>query len=61
MELDFETPQSKGGGRRIYVQMIVRVLDTTFPKEGTYSIAMLVNGETKADIPLTVGGPPKTT
>lgn len=43
-------------GKRIRMQTVLRIIDTVFPKQGEYVISVLIDGDTKAEVPLSVGG-----
>ena len=44
-------PPSKPG-QRVKIQTIIPLENMVFPKAGAYSFHVMINGETKADIPL---------
>ena len=39
------------------METVIRLIDTTFPKEGDYSVVILVDGDEKANIPVSLGFP----
>jgi hypothetical protein len=53
---DFEVPQAQSPGETVNMQSIIRLVDVVFPKPGRYVINVLINGDTKAQVPLRVGG-----
>ena len=52
---DLTVPPPKEQGQRIQIQAIMRLVDTVFPKKGRYVFAVLVDGKTEAEVPLSVG------
>ena len=52
---EVSVPPAKSG-KRIRMQTVMRILDTVFPKKGEYVISVLIDGDTKAEVPLSVGG-----
>jgi hypothetical protein len=52
---DFDVPQPARPGEPVSIQSITRILDVVFPKAGKYAIHILIGGEEKASVPLTVG------
>jgi hypothetical protein len=54
-------PEPKSPGRRVQVQTVLRLVGTTFPKEGDYVVAILINGEAKAEVPLSLTLVPQET
>jgi len=59
VEGEFTVPPANRAGSRVYMETVIRMVDTTFEKQGDYSLAILINEEEKASIPLTVGPPPR--
>lgn len=51
---DFPVPEPEKPGEMVNMQSIIRIIDTVFPKAGRYVINVLINGETKARVPLVV-------
>ncbi len=41
-------------GQRIQMGSILRFTDVVFPKAGAYNLAIMVDGDTKAEVPLSV-------
>jgi hypothetical protein len=41
-------------GQRIQMSSILRFTDVVFPKEGAYSLHIMVDGDTKAEVPMSV-------
>ena len=58
VEGEFTIPPAKQPGRRVHMEAIIRLIDTTFQNEGDYTFAIMINDEEKASIPLTVGPRP---
>lgn len=52
-EARFEVPPPQAG-RRIRMHTIVNLVGTRFEREGDYQLAILINGDQKAEIPLSV-------
>jgi hypothetical protein len=50
----FMMPKLRKPGRKMQVGLILPLRDTVFPKEGSYQIAVVVDGRTEIEIPLTV-------
>lgn len=53
-QAEFTVPLPKVSGRRIRVQWIIKLQNTTFQREGPHQVAILLNGQTEAEIPLGV-------
>lgn len=53
---DITVPPAKDPGDRSRMQLIVRLLDTVFPRKGRYVFSVLIDGRTESEIPLSVGG-----
>ena len=43
-------------GKRIRMLTVLRIVGAVFPKRGDYVVAVLIDGDTKAEVPLSVGG-----
>jgi hypothetical protein len=41
-------------GRRIRMQTIMRITDAVFPQPGDYTFAVLIDGKTEAEVPLSL-------
>lgn len=50
----FMMPKLQKPGRKMQLGLILPLRDTVFPKEGSYQIAVVVDGRTEVEIPLTV-------
>jgi len=50
---EFAVPEARSG-RRIRMQIIMPINDAVFPKPGDYNFAVLVDGRTEAEVPLSV-------
>ena len=50
---EFLVPTAEGG-RRIRMQTLMRLRDTVFPKPGDYTFAILIDGKTEAEVPLSL-------
>ena len=44
----------RGVGSSVYANVILRLVGVVFPKPGTYEFSVLVDGDTKGSLPLTV-------
>lgn len=47
---------SAQSGKRIRIQTVMRIVDAVFPKRGDYTVTVLIDGDTKAEVPFSVGG-----
>lgn len=56
----FQVQPAKRPGRKSVMETLIRLVAVTFPKEGDYTFEIMINGESKANIPLNVGPPPST-
>ena len=56
MEGEITIPPPAKSGERVHMQLTLQLIDTVFPKEGRYQVVVLVDGNTGAEIPLSVGG-----
>lgn len=55
---EFEVPKPEGsGGQPVNMQSIIKIVDTIFPRAGRYVVNVLIGGETKAQVRLSVGEP----
>lgn len=54
---EFDVPAPGRPGQKAQMETIIRLIGTTFPHEGDYSLAILINEEEKAFIPISVGPP----
>lgn len=54
LQANFVVPAPKQPGQRIRLHSIMRLQGTRFERAGNYRIAILVNGESKAEVPLSV-------
>ncbi len=50
---EFSVGDSKGG-QRIRMQTVMRIVDAVFPKAGDYVFAVLIDGKTEAEVPLSI-------
>ncbi len=48
----FKMPKLQKPGRKMQLGLILPLRDTVFPKEGSYQIAVVVDGRTEVEIPL---------
>ena len=53
---DFVVPKAAQPGEYAHMQLVMRLVDTVFPKKGKYAIYVLIDGNTEATVPLSVGG-----
>jgi hypothetical protein len=51
---DFGVPEPRKPGERVRMGSILRVTDAVFPQAGAYSFSILIDGDEKATIPLSV-------
>lgn len=52
---DFEVPKPPKSGEPVSIQIITRIVNVVFPKAGRYAIWILIDGDSKVRVPLTVG------
>ena len=52
----FTVPKPKRSGDPAHMQLIMRLIDTVFPRAGRYVFHILIDGRTEHDVPLDVGG-----
>lgn len=50
----FKLPSPAKPGSRLRMQSVLRITDAVFPKEGDYTFAILIDGDTKKEIPLSI-------
>lgn len=55
---EFVVPEARSG-RRIGLQIIMPISDAVFPKPGAYTFAVLVDGRTEAEVPLSLTKTPE--
>ena len=57
LQAKFVVPPPPKPGRRVQMDTVIRLVDVTFEKEGDYQVSIMIDGDEKATIPLTVGIP----
>ena len=50
---DFIVPPAQGG-QRIRIQTALRIIDAVFPHSGDYVFAVLIDGKTEAEVPMSI-------